>query len=168
MGHIITFYDIVCYFLLILNTSSAEEEQRAETSTHHRVRRFAFSRNSRVAFDVNLDLPIPMMSGVDMMAKIEIPFVITMMNDTFVLNPITIPYAVFPQRAPIVMPASFPAFMPSFYPNKLPFDDANIASFASLNPKAFYGYHILKRSIRAASAQHRYDLFSTLSEILDE
>lgn len=126
-------------------------------ASHHRMRRFVFSKNSKVSFDVELDLPIPSLGGVDVEAVLEFPLTITMLNDTVLFNPITFPHIVVPQTQ--ALPLNYPSFLPNYY--------SYDAYFGSGSTSPFYPYNVMKRSIGAASAQHRFDLFSSISESLE-
>lgn len=50
---------------------------------HHRVRRFIFTKNSKVSFDFNFLRPVPIMGQMDVMGIVEVPVSVIMDNDTF-------------------------------------------------------------------------------------
>ncbi len=73
-------------FSAIFRTSNTSEE----SPVHHRVRRLALSPNSKVSFDVELDIPIPSLGGVNVSINLLFPLTITMLNETVLFNPITL------------------------------------------------------------------------------
>ncbi len=145
----------VLMFSAIFQTSNTSEE----SPVHHRVRRLALSSNSKVSFDVELDIPIPSLGGVNVSINLLFPLTITMLNETVLFNPITLPGAV------VVLPQSQdpPFNYPSYMPNNYGYD----SYYGSPGGSPYYHHHAMKRSLGAASAQHRYDLFNSIAETLE-
>ena len=138
--------------------TNIECEDLTAPTVHHRVRRFVFTKNSKVSFDIDLSIPVPSLGGVDVQMDLSFPLSITMLNDTLIFNPITIPYVVVPDGG-AAMPLNYPSFIPNYY--------SYDSYYGSQGGSPYFGHQALKRSIGAASAQHRYDLFTTIGEILD-
>ncbi len=141
-------------FSAIFRTSNTSEE----SPVHHRVRRLALSPNSKVSFDVELDIPIPSLGGVNVSINLLFPLTITMLNETVLFNPITLPGAVVVVPESQALPVNFPSFMPNHY---------GYDSYYGSGGSPYYHHHAMKRSLGAASAQHRYDLFNSISETLE-
>ena len=55
----------------------------AASEAKHRIRRFVFTKNSKVSFDFNFLRPVPIMGQMDVMGVVEVPVSVTMDNDTF-------------------------------------------------------------------------------------
>ena len=128
-----------------------------DQSVHHRVRRFVFTKNSKVSFDIDLSIPVPSLGGVDVQIDLSFPLSITMLNDTLIFNPITIPYVVVPDSPSI--PMNFPSYMPNYY--------SYDSYYGTPGGSPYYSHQVMKRSLGAAAAQHRYDLFSSIAEVLE-
>lgn len=139
-------------WLSLAATASADDR-----SVHHRVRRFVFTKNSKVSFDIDLTIPVPSLGGVDVQIDLSFPLSITMLNDTLIFNPITIPYVVVPESPSI--PVNYPSFMPNYY--------SYDSYYGSGSGSPYYSHQMMKRSLGAAAAQHRYDLFSSVAEVLE-
>ncbi len=142
-------------FSAIFQTSKTSEE----SPVHHRVRRLALGANSKVSFDVELKIPIPSLGGINVSIELLFPLTITMLNETVLFNPITLPGAV------VVLPESqpLPVNYPSYMPNNYGYD----SYYGSPGGSPYYHHHAMKRSLGAASAQHRYDLFNSIAETLE-
>lgn len=148
----------LCFIkLLILSAIFQTSITSEESSIHHRVRRFVFTKNSKISFDIELMIPIPSLGGVDVEIDIEFPLSITMLNDTIIFNPITVPYVVVPEAQGI--PVNYPSYMPNYY--------SYDSYYGSPGGSPYYPHHAMKRSLSAASAQHRYDLFNSISDTLE-
>ena len=130
-----------------------------DMSAHHRVRRFVFTKNSKVSFDIDLTIPVPSLGGVDVQIDLSFPLSITMLNDTLIFNPITIPYVVVPEAVPNSVPLNFPSFMPNYY--------SYDSYYGSPGGSPYYAHQVMKRSIGAAAAQHRFDLFNSIAQTLE-
>ena len=144
---------------LVLNSLFMKNLYCEDQTVHHRVRRFVFTKNSKVSFDVDLSIPVPSLGGVDVQLDLSFPLSITMLNDTLIFNPITIPYVVVPAADPQAVPLNFPSFMPNYY--------SYDSYYGSPGGSPYFPHQAMKRSIGAASAQHRYDLFNSIGEILE-
>lgn len=120
---------VVSFFCLLKATESSDASPSSQVS-HHRVRRFLFTQNSTVSFDINLALPIPMLGSIDIMAVFEIPLTVTMLNDTFQWNPIQIPFVVLPP--PLEQPVQ-----PFVFPNFLQQNQPAFPNFLQQNPQVF-------------------------------
>lgn len=69
----IRFIALLCLGAGVLNDVAPDN-----VTHHHRVRRFLFTQNSQVSFDLNLMIPIPMLGSIDVDAIFEIPLTVTM------------------------------------------------------------------------------------------
>ncbi|KAI1301538.1 hypothetical protein HDE_02976 [Halotydeus destructor] len=112
--------------------------QHDNSTHHHRVRRFIFTKDSQVSFDLELMIPIPMLGSIDVKAIFGIPLTVTMQNDTFTWNPISIPYIVMPpppEPIAIPLPAYPPPVLPNHYPSYNPYQNQyQQQSYAQPNP----------------------------------
>ncbi|XP_054160217.1 uncharacterized protein LOC128958394 [Oppia nitens] len=83
-----------------------------------------------------------------------------MLNDTLILNPITIPYVVMPEAQAAAVPLNYPSFLPNYYSYDTYYGTANASPY-------FATHQAIKRSLDAAAAQHRYDLFNSIGDTLE-
>lgn len=73
----------ILFVLLSTSTLLLPTYISGNDSDHHRVRRFIFTKNSKVSFDFNFLRPVPIMGQMDVMGIVEVPVSIIMDNDTF-------------------------------------------------------------------------------------
>lgn len=149
----VIFYSFVASCEKVEHDNLLSITPRKTSKFYHRVLRFAFNENSKISFEFQLNfklqLPIPKLGGMDVTAIVEFPLS-SMLNYTFTFQPITIPYLVLSDRF-----ASKVCREPQFS------YDGHYRS----GHKAYLA--ALKRGIRAASAQHRIDLFNSIAETLE-
>ena len=143
---ILYFFNVIFWSITLSLCEDSLKSNQYET--HHRVRRFVFAKNSKVSFDVELMLPIPSFDGVSVEAIFDFPLSITMLNDTSLFSPLLNPNSV---------PLGYPSFMPNYYSYDTFFGSGQVP----------YTHLIMKRSLAAASALHRYDLFNSIADILN-
>lgn len=131
---------------------------------HHRVRRLALTKDSKLAFDFNLLMPVPILGSMDVLGVVEIPVSVVMTNDTFLWTPISIPYLVMSPAATIQSP---PLHIPSSVTSN---DDSSTFFPFNLNPSHNYFsvHHIVKRNAARVAARHRIDLLSGIASSLNE
>lgn len=123
-----------------------------------RVRRFANNnRNSRLSFDFNFLMPVPVMNSMDVLGVFEVPVSVAVTNETFDWTPINLPY--------FVMSAPPPALPMPVFPKV--FHDPTEA-VNHLNHHNYYIHHLVKRHTTKTAVQHRRDIFFTIISSLEE
>lgn len=155
---------LVRIFLFLLTATSEISNRGTHETDHHRVRRFALTKDSRLAFDFNLLMPVPILGSMDVLGVVEIPVSVVMTNDTFSWTPITLPYFVMPSSPPIHSP--LPP-LSSFSSND---DSLPLFNFNSNNPNHNYYsvHHIVKRNAASVASRHRIDLLTGIASSLNE
>lgn len=144
---------------------------KSEDIGKHRVRRFALSRDSKLAFDFNLLMPVPVLGSMDVLGIVEIPVTVTMANDSFSWTPISLPYFVMSPPTPIQSPLPF---LSSFNPSDTQSSSHNqsplpfLSSYNHPNHNYFSVHHIVKRNAASIASRHRIDLLSGIASCLDE
>jgi hypothetical protein len=150
---------------------------------HHRVRRFIFTKNSKVSFDFNFLRPVPIMGQMDVMGIVEVPVSVIMDNDTFNWqveafyhqSVIQFKHAFhFPNCFPQThrTPVSLPYFVMSGPPAPLP-----LPMFPSVfhSPEdalghvpnhSYYVHRMVRRQASIVSSQHRRDILRTIGTSL--
>jgi len=112
-----------------------------------------------------LTIPIPTLGGINVTMNLEFPLAITMLNDTVLFNPVTVPIVILPEAA---QPVNYPSYMPDQYGYDSYYGSSGGSPYYSSGSSPYYRHHqAMKRSIGAASAQHRYDLFNSVAETLE-
>ena len=142
---------------------------RSEEIGNHRVRRFALSQDSKLAFDFNLLMPVPVLGSMDVLGIVEIPVTVTMSNDSFSWTPISLPYFVMSPPAPIQSPIQSPIqpipFLTSFNPSDT--QPSSSYNFNHPNHNYFSVHHIVKRNAASMASRHRIDFLSGIASSLD-
>ena len=151
---------------------------KSEDIGNHRVRRFALSQDSKLAFDFNLLMPVPVLGSMDVLGIVEIPVTVTMTNDSFSWTPISLPYFVMSPPAPIQSPIQSPLQSPlqspiqsplPFFTSFNPFDTQSSSyNFNHPNHNYFSVHHIVKRNAASMASRHRIDFLSGIASCLDE
>lgn len=124
---------------------------------HHRVRRFTMTKNSKLSFDFNFLMPVPVMGSMDVLGIIEVPVSVAVTNDTFDWTPISLPY--------FVMSAPPPALPLPMFP-KVFHDPEEAVKY--LSHHNHYVHQVVKRHTRRVSFQHRKDILTTVIDSLEE
>lgn len=122
------------------------------------------TRDSKIAFDFNLMMPVPILGSMDVLGVVEIPVSVVMTNDSFSWTPITLPYLVMAPATPIQSPLPI---LSSFSAND---DSSPLFPYNSQHPNHNYFsiHHIVKRNTAIAASRHRIDLLSGIAASLNE
>ena len=145
------------FVLFFLNFCILGKEIPDNPDIHHRIRRFVLTKNSKLSFDFNFLMPVPVMGSMDVLGIIEVPVSVEVTNDTFEWTPISLPY--------FVMSAPPPALPLPMFPK--PFHDPEDA-VKHLNHHNYYVHHVVKRHTSRIAMQHRRDLLQTIITSLEE
>lgn len=146
---------MLCLLLCLCNNCVGKDE--AAQDNHHRVRRFILTKNSKLSFDFNYMMPVPVMGSMDVLGIIEVPVSVAMTNDTFEWTPISLPYFVMSSPPPAVPLPMFP---------KVFHDPEEAVKY--LSHHNHYVHSVVKRHTRRIANQHRSDILSSVIASLQE